>query len=489
MHSVDWRVVTDSKVKKLNGAGKEPNIYQCIILGGGMAGCTCALYLGDANIPHLLVTGPSLGALQESPSIRNFPSQNNVPGLEIMQTVRSQAQSAGSWLVSAEMTRVSLERDLNNHCCLRVWIKQDASDQEIALDTLSLVIAMGSKARRHDAKYVEHMWGHGVYSCAICDGSKFRDKEVVVVGGGDAAVGMALYLSRLSSKVYILLRGTTWKAKDIKSLEKLLSLPNVQVLKETILEEVVPYNMTNVKEGLDHVLVSSEGKTYALDAKGVFLGIGSDPLTEAFQGQLKLDEDNYIIVDDDHETSVPGVFAVGEICSLSKPYKQAITAASDGCKASFGVRDLLSEFPQTFLDQDTRRTPPPFLVSHSESIGKRPLPSRDGHKTLWMPLRSGHALPHPSVVLFHQEGCFACEKMLKLLPDIVRDFPSIKMFEYAIEGRYDQADSVLRSLTKDPKDSIQGVPVMLLINRGVEKIVGAQTPDKLRRLFTQLTKA
>ncbi len=299
-----------------------------VILGSGPAGYTAALYAARANLSPLLLKGLEAGGqLMLTTEVENYPGfADGVMGPELMDAMEKQAARFEAEIVAQSATRV----DLSSRP-FGVW----SGDQEWRARTL--IVATGASAKWLGVPGEERLRGRGVSACATCDGFFFRDRELVVVGGGDTAMEEATFLTRFASKVTLVHRRDEFRASKIMQ-ERALANEKIHVVWNSVVEEILGEDaVTGVR--LRNV-VTDEVTQLATD--GVFMAIGHTPNTSLLEGQLELDETGYIIVQEPRTaTSVPGVFAAGDV--TDRIYRQAVTAAGQGCKAAIDAERFLEE--------------------------------------------------------------------------------------------------------------------------------------------------
>ncbi|HJZ62663.1 MAG TPA: thioredoxin-disulfide reductase [Miltoncostaeaceae bacterium] len=314
-----------------------PKTRKVIIIGSGPAGLTAAVYAARANLEPLMFEGYGWGGqLMLTTEVENYPGfPMGVMGPELMQAFRDQAERFGTEIVPADVTRV----DLSSRP-FGVWV----DDEEYRAE--AIVISTGASARWLGLESETSLRGHGVSSCATCDGFFFRDKPMVVVGGGDSAMEEALYLARIGSKVTIVHRRDAFRASKIM-VDRALANDRVHVRWNAVVEEVVGDGRVEGVRVRDVVT----GETETIPAAAMFVAIGHTPNTELFRGQLELDPDGYIVADGSR-TNVEGVFVAGDV--QDRQYKQAVTAAGSGCIAAIDAERWL-ELGQA-LETDQART-------------------------------------------------------------------------------------------------------------------------------------
>jgi len=305
-----------------------------VILGSGCAGLTAAIYTGRAGLNPLVLEGHEPGGqLSITTLVENFPGwPEGIQGPELIDNMKKQATRFGATFQLAHLNRV----DLGTHP-YRLY----TSAGEICARTL--IVASGASARWLGLPSEQALIGHGVSSCATCDGFFFRGKEIAVVGGGDSAMEEALFLTRFATKVTLLHRRNAFRASKIM-LDRVMAHPNIELRTNTVVDEVLGVEEHEVKAlKLRDV---TNGTASTLPVSGLFLGIGHEPNAKMFAGQIDLDEDGYIRTKDNVFTTrngvvVPGVFACGDV--QDRRYRQAITAAGSGCMAALESEKFLEE--------------------------------------------------------------------------------------------------------------------------------------------------
>ncbi|HUB50529.1 MAG TPA: thioredoxin-disulfide reductase [Terracidiphilus sp.] len=310
------------------------DIRETVILGSGCAGLTAAIYTARAGLNPLVLEGHEPGGqLSITTLVENFPGwPEGIQGPELIDNMKKQSQRFGAKFEMAHLHSV----ELGAHP-----IKLHTSMGEI--HTRTLIVASGASARWLGLPSEQALIGHGVSSCATCDGFFFRGKEIAVVGGGDSAMEEALFLTRFATKVTVLHRREQFRASKIM-LERAVAHPNIELRTNTVVEEVLGVEEHEVK-GLKLRDVKN-GETCNLDISGLFLGIGHVPNAKFFAGQMDLDEEGYIKTINNVFTThkgeiVQGVFACGDV--QDRRYRQAITAAGSGCMAALEVEKYLEE--------------------------------------------------------------------------------------------------------------------------------------------------
>ena len=302
-------------------------MYDIIVIGSGSAGYTAAIYACRAGRKTLLVAGSvSGGQLMLTSDVENFPGfPDAVLGPELMERLRKQAEKFGPDIVYDDASRVSFQTRP-----FEVTVGEKMHQGK------AVIIATGASAKWLSIPSETKFRGKGVSSCATCDGYFFKDKEVVVVGGGDTAMEEATFLANITRKVTVIHRRDKLRASQILQ-DRALKNSKISFIWDSVVEEVLGDNKVT---GI-HIRNLTTGSETVLKTDGVFIAIGYEPNTSIFKGQLELDPKGYIVTKSETETGIPGVFAAGDVHDFK--YRQAVTAAADGCKAAIDADRFLSE--------------------------------------------------------------------------------------------------------------------------------------------------
>jgi thioredoxin reductase (NADPH) len=303
-----------------------------IIIGSGPAGLTAALYTARANLQPLLIEGVEAGGqLMLTTLVENYPGhRDGIMGPDLMGEMRAQAEKFGAEIIQGNVTRV----DFGSHPFV-------IATSEIEYTADAVIIATGASARLLGLPSERKLMGHGVSTCATCDGYFFRGHEIAVVGGGDSAMEEAVFLTKFASKVTVVHRRETLRASKIMQ-DKARANAKVEWLLNTEIDEIKDTGKGEVTSMLVRHAVSGERKE--VPVTGVFVAIGHNPNTSLFTGQLEMDKNGYLVTHDGPKTNVPGVFACGDV--QDHVYRQAITAAGSGCMAALDAERYLEGLPE-----------------------------------------------------------------------------------------------------------------------------------------------
>ena len=300
-----------------------------VIIGSGCAGLTAAIYAARANLNPLVVRGHEAGGqLTLTTLVENYPGfPKGVQGPELIELMQKQAEEFGAEFQEGDVTRVDLSK--------RPFTLEMGDEK---LETLALIVATGASAKLLGLDSERKLLGHGVSTCATCDGYFYRGKDVVVVGGGDTAAEDALFLTRYAKKVNVVHRRDGLRASKIMQ-KRMLDNKAIDMVWNTVVtdvldpgkEEVTGVRLRNVETGKESVK----------ETDGVFIAIGHSPNTGLFKGQLEMNEVGYLVTHDGSKTNVPGVYAAGDC--RDHVYRQAVTAAGTGCMAAIDAERFLAE--------------------------------------------------------------------------------------------------------------------------------------------------
>ena len=302
-----------------------------LILGSGPAGYTAAIYAARAMLNPILIHGSQPGGqLTTTTDVENYPGYSKViQGPWLMEEMKGQAKAVGTEMIQDHINKVDLSKKP-----FKVF-----GDSGQVYTTDSIIISTGAQARWLNLKSEQNFRGFGVSACATCDGFFFKDKEVAVVGGGNAAVEEAMFLTKFASKVKLIHRRNELRAEKMLQ-EKLKSNKKIEIIWDSVVHEVLGSKEPKGVNGLKIKNVK-DNKISQLKLDGLFVAIGHDPATSLFKNQLNMDKEGYLITKPDStETNIPGVFAAGDV--KDKIFRQAVTAAGMGCMAALEAEKFLS---------------------------------------------------------------------------------------------------------------------------------------------------
>ena len=311
-----------------------------VILGSGVAAMTAATYLARGGISPIIITGPSIGGtITQSHNVQNWPGEISISGLDLSEKVKQQAEINGVVLKSEVVVSVDLSKRP-----FVITTKQlfDSGEQHKKYKTQSIIVALGATPNLLNIPGEtgkNGYWSHGVYSCAVCDGALYKDKIVAVVGGGDSALTETQYLSNIAEQVHIFVRRDQFRTVERERLKEVLSRPNVKVHYNSVVKEIKGDGQKATHLVVHDSLIRDDSEI-AIDA--LFLAIGAHPNTDLFKGQLELDPQGYIVLKNHQQTSIDGIYAVGDVADPE--FKQAVSAAGDAAKAALQAQKYLVSY-------------------------------------------------------------------------------------------------------------------------------------------------
>ena len=325
------------------------NVENMIIVGSGPAGYTAALYAARANLEPLVIEGFLWGGLlQQTTDVENYPGYpEGVMGPEMMQQFRNQAERFGARFLTDQATRVELaDEPGGTHV---VYVGDEAHRAR------TVVLAMGAEHRKLGIAGEDELGGRGVSYCATCDAAFFKDRETIIVGGGDSAMEEAIFLAKFASKVTIVHRRDEFRASKIM-LERARELDNIEFLTPYVVEEFA----AGEDGALGHAVVRNldTDETRELPMAGAFIAIGHEPQSELVAGQVETDAEGYVVTEPRSTlTNRPGVFAAGDL--VDHTYRQAVTAAGTGCQAALDAEWYMRDTPQVPVPEAMPAASPP----------------------------------------------------------------------------------------------------------------------------------
>ncbi len=479
----------------LNAISPNSHPYPLVILGGGVGGLTAALYSLQAQIPTLVIEGGKPGgALAQSHAVQNWPGVEKAAGADIIASIKNQVLQAGASITTEQVTSVDFSQ------WPRVIHTVSTQDPTIkkTLKALSVIIATGTEPNLLSIPGEHAFWGKGVSNCAVCDGALFKHKRVVIVGGGDAAITEAAYLADIADEVVIIVRKDNFRAKDTKQRDAVLRRKNVKVLYNRQLKQI-----NGNEDGVTSVLLDNN---QAVATDGVFLAIGSKPNTMLFKDQLALDPRGFITLHNHQESSVPGIFATGDVCDST--FVQAITAAGDGCKAALqtisflkgigfstsalsrasalrpstssgGAEQVARTSTQSDKESNTKKQTKPLILSLSKDEAQGAIKSGKVYEILTPADIERFIInnPLPVVLDIFATWCGPCQQMAPVVDALAKKYAGkIAFLKLNIENSTGAFDATLKFLQAR---SVQSVPSFLFIREGKEqkRLVGGMQTD------------
>ncbi|HHU43263.1 MAG: thioredoxin-disulfide reductase [Bacillota bacterium] len=291
-------------------------MYDVIIIGGGPAGLTAALYAARAGKKTLIVENYAIGGQASlTQEIENYSGIKKISGFELTENMRSQAEGFGAEFIYDNIVEISLKGQVKN-------IKTEYSGE---FNSYNIILAMGAKARRLGLEREKQLIGNGVSYCATCDGNFFKDKTVAIVGGGDTALTDAIYLEKLAKKIYIIHRRDEYRG-SIRLVEQMREYPKIEEVLDSVVTKLNGMPLESIE-----VLNKKTQEKREIAVDGLFIAIGQEPQTHLVKDVITL-KDGYILTDESMRTNIPGVYAAGDI--RYKPLRQILTATADGAIAA-----------------------------------------------------------------------------------------------------------------------------------------------------------
>lgn len=419
---------------------RQQNLVPLLIAGSGPAGLSAALYGARAGFKTVVLAGPVPGGqLMGTSDVENWPGTQRALGADLIAGLRNQAESFGATVVYESVESLSCDE----------WpFKVTLSNGKI-IRALSLVIASGATPKKLNVPGEKEYWGKGVTTCATCDAPFYKNRDVIVVGGGDSAIEEAIQLAAFVKSVTIFVRKKSMRASRIMQ-ERLAQYPQIAVKYEKEIYEIRG-NGKRVTTVLVHDILHNKTAEQSID--GVFLAIGHTPNTEPFKQSVACDSDGYILLQDSpsQHTSVPGIFAAGDVSD--KVYKQAGVAAGDGIKAALDAESFLREKVgwNTVLSTSLEHT---FF----EAFSFDPLPEIKSEKELNELLASSSV---PVIIMFSGKACPSCVKLTPLVEKAAQKIGKKNLVFVKVDT------GVLGSFAE--RSSIDRIPVLMLMRKGKEE--------------------
>ncbi len=379
-------------------AHAEEREYPIVILGGGISALTAAVQASQAGYQPLVISGPMPGGIiVQTHSVTNWPGEIEISGPELANRMQKQAEARGVAFNQGEVIDIDVSKRPFTITIQDLFDKDKI--QKIKAQTC--IVALGAVPKLLHVPGEQENLYKNIFTCAPCDGLRFKDKTVAVIGGGDSSLEEALYLSNLAKKVYVLVRKDQFKTIDPHRRDTVLNLPNVEVLYHT---SVTAFEKK--EHGLS-LRLKNQNRSENLAVDGAFLAIGSLPNSGIFKGKLELDSDGYIVLKNNQETSVPAIFAAGDVSD--KEFKQATTAAGDAAKATLQTQKYL-QGSKPLASTVAKQTE--MLEIFSLDMLKKTLSSTD----------------KPVVAYFYSENCSPCRSFRSIYTKWASQFQDKAVF-------------------------------------------------------------
>lgn len=432
-----------------------------VILGGGVGALTAAIYLQRAGIQTTVLEGPTPGgAIAQSPNVHNWPGENEIDGFTLAEKIKQQAIANGAAVLAHEVTHV----DFTNRPFTITTREVDAPQQSHHFQSDAVIIALGSKPNLLGVpgeSGERGYWTKGVYSCAVCDGALYKGKTVAVIGGGDSAVLEADYLSKIAKKVYVVLRSDKFRTAEARRKDELIKRANVEVIYNTKVGEIYGDG-----HKVSHLKLSTKPD---LPVDAVFIAIGATPNTALFASQIELDANKYIRLVNGQQTSMAGVFAIGDVADPL--YKQAISAAGDGAKAALQVEHYLGSLPS----QPSLQQIPHVTTAKMDNQAAEPIVDISSEAELEAAIQGEHNTP--LLVDFYSPYCGPCRRLA----------PEMDQFAKKLQGkvRFIKVDASKLSEATE-KFQIQGVPTVIVFDKKGKQMYRGTGLVEIRSIFTKV---
>lgn len=450
----------------INKVQVDKDVYPVVIIGGGFGGLTSGMYLAQANIKHILLEGETPGgAITMSHSVCNWPGEKNISGPDLAAKIKDHAKSSGANIVSSTVIDVDFS----------VWPYLIKTKDNKTIKALSCIIGTGATPIFLNIPGEDKYFGKGVSKCATCDGPFYKNKTVAVIGGGNTAITDASYLSNIAKKIYLVVRRDKLRAMG-KAVDTLISKPNVEVLYNTNVKEVIGDNkkVTKLK-----ILNNKNNSISNINVDGMFLAIGAKPNSQLFENQLELDSNKHIILNNGQKTSLKGIFAVGDICEPE--FKQLIIASGHGAKAAMQTQKFLDKIGYTPKEQEVKKETKPTVKPKVQPKQQTAQKSTD-HENL-ISLKNVDEFKEEVlnyngnvVVDFYAHWCFPCKMMMPVIEKLAKEFSGKVKFVKADVSQIQALGGMW---------SVRGVPTFIFFKDGKEihRFSGGREENDLRNMI------
>ena len=440
---------------------KRNEVKPVVIIGGGVGALTSAIYLQRAGIDTLVIEGQTPGgSIAQSPNVHNWPGELEISGQDLVDKIRKQAEANGATIVTKEVTHVDFSKAPYSFTLRDVY----DHDQIETIRARSCIVAVGSKPNLLGVpgeSGEKGYWTRGVYSCAVCDGGLYKNKTVAVVGGGDAAILEADYLSKIAKKVYVILRSDEFRTIEALRKNELVKKSNVEILYNTKVNQI-----QGDGQKVTHLNLSTSKE---LPVDGVFVAIGAKPNSEIFTKQIDLDQNGYIRLIRDQQTSTAGVFAIGDV--VDPVYKQAISAAGDGAKAAFQVEHFLASEPANLIQKG-----PEVKMVQASNTPSGKVEELSSQQAFYESIGT-HSTP--IVVDFYSPLCGPCKQLAPQLDQLATTYKGkIRFLKVNVTEFTELADSY----------NVFAVPTVVIFDTQGKMIDKGTGVDEINRVLKKLDK-
>lgn len=440
------------------------DVYSCVIVGGGIGGLTSAIYLSQLGCNTLVLQGNQQGgALAAANSVQNWPGEIKINGLVLIKKLEKHAKHYGALLEAKELNSVDFSKRP-----FELVLKESGSGQKQTIYALSCIISTGATPLKLNVPGEAEFWGRGVSNCAICDGPLYKDKTLAVVGSSDKALSQVEILSLFAKKIYLIEKAEKLENFGLRALN-VKNNPKVEIMLSTSIEKI--YGDSG---GINCLEINSKlYGTKNINVSGVFVMLGSKPNSEIFKDQLKVDQNGFIKLIYGQSTSIPGVFAVGEVCS--EKYWQAIAAAGQGCVAALQVFDFLPN--KISISEIGEQSKPPLKIKEDLIIKKNKIIEIEHYSEI------NSDFIHEKkayVIFFSSNWCWPCKSMNSAIEELVELFVDDIVF---------YKSNVSKNTEIAFKFGVSATPTLILFsknNKVFKQFVGSQPKDTLKGAFEQL---
>ncbi len=452
---------------------KNKQVHPVIIVGGGCAGYTSANYLALSGLTPLMLVGKNPGgAIYQSNHVRNWPGEILIEGNEITKKLESQAKHNGAVILNGQAVDIDLDS-----WPYKVSVIDNVSKEQLDIYGCAIILCMGATPNKLDVPGCNEYWGRGVTNCAICDSALVKNKTAIVVGGGNSAMAEAFHLAGVAKEVVVVVRAGELRATDsMKDVVK--DLPNVRMMFNSEVSEIIGDNY-----GVKSVLIKSNkdaSKITKLSADGVFLAVGSIPNTSLVSGKVAVNDDKTIRVNRAQETSLPGVFAAGDICEVE--FRQAVVAAGAGCKASLSALNFLRGlgidghlFKYSKKENRLRAKNEQKKASKKDNDMESKMVELKKEKDLDAILKQAAEQGKIVILDFFAEWCGPCKSMARVVDANIQEISEKSIFcKIDIDVLPEMSSSYY----------VRGVPTLVFLdNKGkeIKRLVGAQDKADLMK--------